>query len=86
MSGQPVIEYCATEAVDLVALLDVVLLGLPEQAGHEAEAVLAGRGEAQLVAVLLVAVLALDVLGRVDQVVVGRRTRCSTYSVSYQKP
>jgi hypothetical protein len=56
------------ETVDLVALLDVVLLRFPEQPGGETQPVLAGRTQAQFVAVLLVPVLALDVLRRVDEV------------------
>ena len=41
---------------------------LPEQATHHAQAVIPRRGDAQLVAVHRVAILALDELGRIDQV------------------
>ena len=56
------------EPVDLVLLVDVVRLALVEQADDVAEAILARRSQAQLVAGLGVVVLAGDVLRRIDQV------------------
>ena len=57
----------AAEIVDQVVLLDLVLLMLVEQAGHETEALVLRRRDAQFVALPLVAILALDVLRRVGE-------------------
>ena len=43
VSSQPVTDSDGREAVDLVALLDVVLVLLPEQAADEAQAIVRRR-------------------------------------------
>src|SRR6185437_14263958 len=55
------------QVADLVVLHDVVLLLLPEHAGDQPQAVVAGRDDAQLMAGIAVVITVADVLGWVDQ-------------------
>ena len=56
------------QIVDQVALFDAVLLALREQTADEAQAVLDRRREANLVAVFLIPIAALDELPRIDEI------------------
>ena len=71
-SRKPGDRLLRREPVDLVVLVDRMLLHLPEQAGHEAQPMLVRRGDAQLVAGLLVTIGRLDELRRIDRAATGR--------------